>query len=341
MEETSSNLGLSPVPLALSRRSLWMGSLDPSMDEELITAAFQRMGEQVHRVKYIRDKITGLRNSGYCFLEFKDQEAAEAALRRVNGKQVPNFPHCKFTLAPARTGAEKEAFLTRRAEFSLYVGNLTEEVTEADLLNFFSSRYSSVKEARLCKTPDGVTKGFGFVRFYNEQEHGEALRRMDGVRGLGSRTIFVKLATPKPSNFRGRYGETADRQEDHQDTYGYYSHHYQSNQYPQNQANPYYPTDAWGGHQSYQQPNYQAHYPQQYDYSNQTQETLPSTQQSTQDNQEKDEDEELADQEVRLNIDKMNEEFISNNEELYSSLEKSRWHFVDSVTTTIDEISMT
>lgn len=81
------------------------------------------------------------------------------------------------------------------------------------------------------------------------------------------------------SNFRGRYGETADRQEDHQDTYGYYSHHYQSNQYPQNQANPYYPTDAWGGHQSYQQPNYQAHYPQQYDYSNQTQETLPSTQQ--------------------------------------------------------------
>ena len=50
----------------------------------------------------------------------------------------------------------------------------------------------------VCKTPDGMTKGFGFVRFYNEQEHREALRRMDGVRGLGNRPIFVKLATPKP-----------------------------------------------------------------------------------------------------------------------------------------------
>lgn len=50
----------------------------------------------------------------------------------------------------------------------------------------------------VCKSPDGLSKGFGFVRFYNERDHLEALRRMDGVRGLGSRTIYVKLATPRP-----------------------------------------------------------------------------------------------------------------------------------------------
>ncbi|XP_071837784.1 tRNA selenocysteine 1-associated protein 1-like isoform X2 [Apostichopus japonicus] len=348
MEESSLSLVNSYSMQAIGKRSLWMGSLDSSIDEVVITAAFEKMGERPQRVKFIRDKVTGLPNTSFCFVQFKDQEAAESTMKRINGKPIPNAPHLKFNLAPTRSGSERESPHQRKSEFSLFVGNLTEDVTESELLHFFSSRYSTVKEATLCKSPDGLSKGFGFVRFYNERDHLEALRRMDGVRGLGSRTIYVKLATPRP---RGRYTETSDRQEEHQDTYGYYGQQQQTNQYPtqthsSNNNNPYYGSDAWSG--QYQQ--YQSQYPQPYQYPSQLNESpsLTNTQQQIENpsgkeekDAEKDESEELADQELHLNVDLMNEDFIRNNEELYSSLEKSRWHFVDSVTTTIDEICMT
>jgi len=38
-------------------------------------------------------------------------------------------------------------------------------------------------------------RGFGFVRFFNEEQHTKALRAMNGAKGLGQKAIRVNVAS--------------------------------------------------------------------------------------------------------------------------------------------------
>ncbi|XP_012694225.1 tRNA selenocysteine 1-associated protein 1-like [Clupea harengus] len=86
---------------------LWMGNLEPYMDEKFITRAFATMGELVIGVRIIRKMNWGA--AGYCFLELSDEETAERCLRKVNGRSIPGAtPPRKFKLNPATYGKQGE-----------------------------------------------------------------------------------------------------------------------------------------------------------------------------------------------------------------------------------------
>jgi hypothetical protein len=69
------------------KTTLWMGELEPWMDENFIKGVFlSAAGENVN-VKVIRDKNSG--NAGYCFVEFNNSDAATKALQ-LNNTAVPN-----------------------------------------------------------------------------------------------------------------------------------------------------------------------------------------------------------------------------------------------------------
>ena len=44
----------------------------------------------------------------------------------------------------------------------------------------------------------GYTKGYGFVRFGNEDEQRNALYAMNGYTGLGTKPLKICTAVPKP-----------------------------------------------------------------------------------------------------------------------------------------------
>lgn len=44
----------------------------------------------------------------------------------------------------------------------------------------------------------GYTKGYGFVRFGNEDEQRNALYAMNGYNGLGTKPLKICTAVPKP-----------------------------------------------------------------------------------------------------------------------------------------------
>ncbi|XP_072534909.1 tRNA selenocysteine 1-associated protein 1-like [Salminus brasiliensis] len=80
---------------------LWMGNLEPYMDEQFVLRAFATMGELVVSVRIIRHKIN-LSATGYCFVELADEVAAERCLRKVNGKLIPGaMPPKRFKLNKA------------------------------------------------------------------------------------------------------------------------------------------------------------------------------------------------------------------------------------------------
>ncbi|KAJ1765547.1 hypothetical protein LPJ74_006309, partial [Coemansia sp. RSA 1843] len=66
---------------------LWMGDVEPWMDDERICQIWARLGESV-AVKTIRDRLTG-GPANYCFLEFPTQADAERILAAYNGKPMP------------------------------------------------------------------------------------------------------------------------------------------------------------------------------------------------------------------------------------------------------------
>ncbi|KAJ2846900.1 hypothetical protein GGI22_006127, partial [Coemansia erecta] len=66
---------------------LWMGDIEPWMDDERICQIWAHVGESV-TVKMIRDRLTG-GPANYCFLEFQTQADAERILATYNGKPMP------------------------------------------------------------------------------------------------------------------------------------------------------------------------------------------------------------------------------------------------------------
>lgn len=82
-------------------------------------------------------------------------------------------------------------------EYSVFVGDLSPEVTDAELKATFLEKYSSVLGAKVVTNPmTGSSKSFGFIRFGDEQERDEALTAMNGAECCG-RPIRVAPATKR------------------------------------------------------------------------------------------------------------------------------------------------
>lgn len=287
--------------------SLWMGDLEMWMDEEFIKEAFRSMGETVKGVKIIRQRHSGL-PAGYCFVEFNDEEEARRAMLRLNGKIVPGSdPPTRFKLNQASFGREH----LKDQEHSLFIGELSEDVDDFALYSAFHKKYNSVKAAKVVLDSEGRSRGFGFVRFSDEEEQKLALVEMNHYTGLGQKPIRVSTATAK------RGGGNM---------YNYSAAGMPQSYYPpyQNYGTQSYYNQPWW--QLYQMPSSYYNYGADYSQTGQSQ------------TQTGNEDEELEDPELDVDVEKVNAEFMEQNEEVFISIEGSRWHPIDNAMATVDDI---
>jgi len=82
---------------------------------------------------------------------------------------------------------------------NIYVGNLSFEVTEADLHTTFSGFGEVVSVKVITDQYSGKSKGFGFVEMPNEQEAFEAIDKLNDTELDGSQ-IVVKVSVPRADN---------------------------------------------------------------------------------------------------------------------------------------------
>ncbi|GAA5800627.1 hypothetical protein EDC94DRAFT_604185 [Helicostylum pulchrum] len=176
------------------KTTLWMGELEPWMDEQYIQQLWFNLNEKV-MVKVIRDKTTGI-SAGYAFVDFSTAASARLVMSRYNGVVMSNSLK-QFKLNWASGGGLIDRREDRQPEYSIFVGDLSPEITEINLLSVFRTRYISCKSAKIMTDPrTGMTRGYGFVRFTEFMDQQRALIEMQGYF-LGSRTIRVSVATPK------------------------------------------------------------------------------------------------------------------------------------------------
>ncbi|KPJ14753.1 tRNA selenocysteine 1-associated protein 1 [Papilio machaon] len=285
---------------------LWMGSLEPNMTESFIMAAFHRMGQRPLAVKVMRNKFTG-EPAGYAFVHFQTDEEAIDAMHKLNGKPIPGtFPVVRFRLNTA--SREARSNLQQEREFSVWVGDLSPDVDDYSLYRVFASKYSSIKTAKVILDGTGYTKGYGFVRFGNEEEQRNALYAMNGYTGLGTKPLKICTAVPKPKGATTTQNSTASVSSNTAYNSGSqdYNQYYDPSTYWQNYS-------AWSGY--YGQGDQSA-----------AAVTTPVAE-PVQAAVVKAQNDELAlvEHKKTIDIDQMNQEFLDPELSLWDALESSQW----------------
>lgn len=189
-------------PFANSQ-TLWIGDLDPYMDEEFVRRLFgPDVQPYLSAVKLI--KKDG-RPAGYGFLDFTTRDAAQQVLNNYSGKPILHAPGKVYRLNWASghiTGGTGQAAKQLAGNiggdlYSIFVGDLGPEVTDYILMTAFQQRYPSVRGAKvIIDSSTGHSKGFGFVKFADENEMLRAMEQMNG-QYVGSRPIKVATASKK------------------------------------------------------------------------------------------------------------------------------------------------
>eukprot|EP01018_Ginkgo_biloba_P031007 Gb_34763 [translate_table: standard] len=131
--------------------------------------------------------------SSYGFVDYFDHRSAANSILSLNGRQIYGQP-IKVNWAYASGQREDTS-----GHFSIFVGDLSSEVTDATLFACFSV-YPTCSDARVMwDQKSGRSRGFGFVSFRNQQDAENAINQMTG-KNLGSRPIRCNWATKNSGN---------------------------------------------------------------------------------------------------------------------------------------------
>ena len=155
-----------------TENTLWMGDIEPWMDELFIRNSFVEYGFNPNKITLIRDKRFQ-RNKNFCFIEFNSFQEVTNALFYLNSKKIPRT-NIFFKLNIAKNN-EKTKFSK-----NVYVGNLTPRINDVDLYNIFKTKYPSVYYASII-ADNGVSRGYGFVHFSKEDEYKKCIKEMNGI----------------------------------------------------------------------------------------------------------------------------------------------------------------
>ncbi|KAK6792811.1 hypothetical protein RDI58_011892 [Solanum bulbocastanum] len=177
-------------------RTIWVGDLHNWMDEDYLRSCFATTNE-VASIKVIRNKQTGF-SEGYGFVEFFTHASAEKVLQTYSCMTMPNAEQ-PFRLNWA-TFSMGDKRANNGSDLSIFVGDLAADVTDTLLHETFSQKYPSVKTAKVVIDANtGRSKGYGFVRFGDDNERSSAMNEMNGVY-CSSRPMRIGAATPRKSS---------------------------------------------------------------------------------------------------------------------------------------------
>ena len=126
------------------------------------------------------------------------QNTVEKVLQNYAGITMPKIEQ-PFRLNQA-TFSTDDKRSDNIPDLSIFVGDLAVDVTDSMLHETFASKYPSIKAEKVVfDTTTGRSKGYGFVRFGDDNERSLAMTEMNGVY-CSSRPMRIGVATPRKSS---------------------------------------------------------------------------------------------------------------------------------------------
>ncbi|CCI46922.1 unnamed protein product [Albugo candida] len=167
------------------RNKVFVAGLPRDVDDDALYNKFRAFGD-MFQAKVVYDAATG-RSKGFGFLTYRQYDHAMDAIDKTNGKNW-NGRVLNVRFLKPKTGSEKDIKSTDAPELmplkintsmknctTLYVGNLSYEITE-DIVRRVFSPFGDIKAVRLAQhIQTKKFRGFGYVQFYDSESCTKAL----------------------------------------------------------------------------------------------------------------------------------------------------------------------
>ncbi|SAL95136.1 hypothetical protein [Absidia glauca] len=176
--------------------SVYVGELDPSVDESTLRSIFCPMapGDNIH---LCRDAITN-KSLGYAYVDFTSDTEGARAIQRLNQTMINGRP-CRIMWA-RRTKSLKHPVSTG----NLFIKNLDPMVTTKSLLDTFSL-YGHINCCKIVTDERGQSKGYGFIHYDTVESAERAIDKVNGMT-LYDREVFVGHHIPKQERIQRSEG---------------------------------------------------------------------------------------------------------------------------------------
>lgn len=162
--------------------TIYVGDLSPkTLDSDLF-----RMFSNVGKVSNVRLIKRAEPLSSFAFVTFENEEDAKRAIREYNHSEL----HKKQIRLLSVVGKDEQPPATG----NIFVKNLPEDFTSKDLDETFSM-FGSIVSCKVAMTPEGRSKGYGFVQFRDKKSAKKVIKNCAGVM-LNGKNISVELYNP-------------------------------------------------------------------------------------------------------------------------------------------------
>ncbi|KAF9167223.1 Protein phosphatase PP2A regulatory subunit B [Actinomortierella ambigua] len=176
-----------PVPAAAptASASLYVGELDPSVNEAMLFEMFNSVGP-VASIRVCRDAVTR-RSLGYAYVNFHNVIDGERALETLNYTLIKNRP-CRIMWS------QRDPALRKTGTGNIFIKNLDISIDNKALHDTFSA-FGNILSCKVA-TDEGSSKGYGFVHYETHEAAEDAIKHVNGML-LNDKKVYVGHHIPK------------------------------------------------------------------------------------------------------------------------------------------------
>ncbi|KAL6984242.1 hypothetical protein U1Q18_017621 [Sarracenia purpurea var. burkii] len=170
--------------------NVFIKNLDSSIDNRALHDIFSAFGTVLSCKVAIN---ANGQSKGYGFVQFDQEEAAQNAIKRLNGMLINDKQVYVglFVRHQERNQANGSSKFT-----NVYVKNLSETTSDEDLMNFFG-KYGPITSATVMRDANGNSKCFGFVNFQSPDAAAAAVENLNGTSLNDDKVLYVGKAQRK------------------------------------------------------------------------------------------------------------------------------------------------
>ncbi len=184
--------------------NVFIKNLDKSIDHKALYDTFSAFGnilsckvcqapENITVKNEKGEEKTEEAGSGYGFVHFETQEAAEQAIAKVNGMLLNGK---EVYVGPFVKKNERMKAMINTSQFTnVFVKNL-EKTMDAEALKELFTKFGEIQSCVVMKDDKNVSKGFGFINFTDHEAAAAAVDEMNGKEVEG-KVVFVGRAQKK------------------------------------------------------------------------------------------------------------------------------------------------
>ncbi|XP_077422559.1 embryonic polyadenylate-binding protein-like isoform X2 [Vanacampus margaritifer] len=165
--------------------NIFIKNMDDTIDNKALYDTFSAFGN-ILSCKVVCDEKG---SKGYGFVHFETQEAANRAIKTMNGMLLNDR---KVFVGHFKSRKDREQDSKAVKFTNVYIKNFGEDYTDDNLKDAFAA-FGKTLSVRVMKDDRGFSRGFGFVNYANHEDAQKAVDEMNG-KELNGKSLYVGRA---------------------------------------------------------------------------------------------------------------------------------------------------